>query len=107
MNKSELIDAIAGHAGLTKADAGKALDGMIAAIEGALKAGDSVTLVGFGTFSVKERAARSGRNPKTGATIEIPASKVPGFKAGKNLKDALGAPAAKAEPAKKAKASKK
>ncbi len=89
MNKSELIDAIADHAALTKADAGKALDGMIAAIESALQSGDSVTLVGFGTFSVKERAARTGRNPKSGETIQIAASKVPGFKAGKNLKDAM------------------
>ncbi len=90
MNKSELIDAIAASANLSKVDAGKALDGMVKAIEGALKAGDSVTLVGFGTFSVKERAARSGRNPKTGATIDIPATKVPGFKAGKGLKDSIG-----------------
>jgi DNA-binding protein HU-beta len=89
MNKSELIDAIASKGDLSKAQAGQALDAMISAVGEALKAGDSVTLVGFGTFSVKERAARSGRNPKTGETIQIAASKVPGFKAGKGLKDAV------------------
>lgn len=89
MNKSELIDAIAGSADITKADAGRALDATIAAITAALQAGDAVTLVGFGTFSVKERAARKGRNPKTGETIDIAASKVPDFKAGKGLKDAV------------------
>lgn len=89
MNKAELIDAIASQGGLSKAQAGQALDATIAAISGALKAGDTVTLVGFGTFSVKERAARSGRNPKTGETIKIEATKVPGFKAGKGLKDAV------------------
>ncbi|MEY2863969.1 MAG: hypothetical protein RLY58_1676 [Pseudomonadota bacterium] len=89
MNKSELIDAIASKGDLSKAQAGQALDAMINAVGEALKAGDSVTLVGFGTFSVKERAARSGRNPKTGETIQIAASKVPGFKAGKGLKDAV------------------
>ncbi|MEG2359731.1 HU family DNA-binding protein [Acinetobacter sp.] len=89
MNKSELIDAIADKGGLSKADAGKALDAAIASVTEALKAGDSVTLVGFGTFSVKERAARTGRNPQTGATLEIKASKVPSFKAGKGLKDSV------------------
>ncbi|KAB0624090.1 HU family DNA-binding protein [Acinetobacter gandensis] len=89
MNKSELIDAIADNGGLSKADAGKALDATIAAVTNALKAGDTVTLVGFGTFSVKERAARTGRNPQTGATLEIKASKVPSFKAGKGLKDSV------------------
>ncbi|OTG82595.1 DNA-binding protein HU [Acinetobacter sp. ANC 5054] len=89
MNKSELIDAIAENGGLSKADAGKALDATIAAVTSALKAGDTVTLVGFGTFSVKERAARTGRNPQTGATLEIKASKVPSFKAGKGLKDSV------------------
>ncbi|MCW8038094.1 MULTISPECIES: HU family DNA-binding protein [Acinetobacter] len=89
MNKSELIDAIAEKGGLSKADAGKALDATIAAVTDALKAGDTVTLVGFGTFSVKERAARTGRNPQTGATLEIKASKVPSFKAGKGLKDSV------------------
>ncbi len=87
MNKSELIDAIASTASLSKADATKALDAVISSVGEALKKGDSVTLVGFGTFSVKERAARTGRNPKTGAAIQIAASKVPGFKAGKGLKD--------------------
>jgi DNA-binding protein HU-beta len=89
VNKAELIDAIAASAGLSKADAGKALDATLAAVTGALKGGDSVSLVGFGTFQVKERAARSGRNPQTGATIQIAAAKVPGFKAGKALKDAV------------------
>ncbi len=89
MNKSELIDAIAANGGLYKADAGKALDATIASITEALKSGDTVTLVGFGTFGVKERAARTGRNPQTGATLEIKASKVPSFKAGKGLKDAV------------------
>lgn len=89
MNKAELIDAIASQGGLSKAQAGQALDATLAAISNALKAGDTVTLVGFGTFSVKERAARSGRNPKTGETIKIDATKVPGFKAGKGLKDAV------------------
>ena len=89
MNKSELIDAIAQSAGLTKADAGRALDGFTKAVEEALKAGDSVTLVGFGTFSVKERAERKGRNPQTGAEITIKAAKIPSFKVGKSLKDAV------------------
>ncbi|HQV21563.1 MAG: HU family DNA-binding protein [Moraxellaceae bacterium] len=90
MNKSELIDAIASSANLTKADAGRALEGFTNAITQALQAGDSVSLIGFGTFSVKERAARKGRNPKTGQEIDIAASKVPDFKAGKGLKDAIG-----------------
>jgi DNA-binding protein HU-beta len=89
MNKSELIDAIAQHAGLTKADAGRALDGFTKAVEEALKAGDSVTLVGFGTFSVKERPERKGRNPQTGEEITIKAAKIPSFKVGKSLKDAV------------------
>lgn len=89
MNKSELIDAIAASADITKADAGRALDAAVDAITKALKAGDQVTLVGFGTFLVKERAARTGRNPQTGKEISIAASKVPGFKAGKGLKDAV------------------
>ncbi len=89
MNKSELIDAIASEADISKASAGRALDSMINSITGALSKGDSVSLVGFGTFSVKERAARTGRNPQTGATIQIKAAKVPGFKAGKALKDAV------------------
>jgi DNA-binding protein HU-beta len=89
VNKSELIDAIAASADITKADAGRALDAAVEAITKALQAGDQVTLVGFGTFQVKERAARTGRNPQTGKEIKIAASKVPGFKAGKGLKDAL------------------
>tara|TARA_B100000524_G_scaffold124924_1_gene61530 strand:- start:138 stop:410 length:273 start_codon:yes stop_codon:yes gene_type:complete len=89
VNKSELIDAIAADAGLSKADAGKALDATLTAVTGSLKHGDTVSLVGFGTFQVKSRAARTGRNPQTGATIQIAAAKVPGFKAGKALKDAV------------------
>jgi len=89
VNKSELIDAVAESADLSKAAAGRAIDGAIEAISGALKGGDQVTLVGFGTFSVKERAAREGRNPQTGATIQIKASKSPAFKAGKTFKDAI------------------
>ena len=89
MNKSELIDAIAANSGLSKADAGRALDGFTAAITNALVAGDSVSMVGFGTFSVKHRAARAGRNPRTGETIQIKASNNPAFKAGKALKDAV------------------
>tara|TARA_A100001391_G_scaffold80536_4_gene52401 strand:+ start:1782 stop:2054 length:273 start_codon:yes stop_codon:yes gene_type:complete len=89
VNKSELIDAIAAAADISKADAGRALDATLDAVTGALKKGDSVSLVGFGTFSVKERAAREGRNPQTGETIKIAAAKVPGFKAGKALKDAV------------------
>lgn len=89
MNKSELIDKIASSADISKAKAGAALDAVTASITKALKKGDTVSLVGFGTFSVKKRAARTGRNPQTGATIQIKAAKVPGFKAGKALKDAV------------------
>jgi len=89
MNKAELIEAIADAADLTKADAGRALDGLVSAITGALKKGDTVSLVGFGFFVVKERAARQGRNPQTGNTITIAAAKIPSFKAGKALKDAV------------------
>jgi len=89
VNKSELIDAIAAEADISKAAAAKALDGMVAAVTDALKQGDTVTLVGFGTFYVGERAERSGRNPKTGETIKIPAARSPKFRAGKALKDAL------------------
>lgn len=89
MNKSELIDAIADAADISKAAAGRALDGMTDAITDALKKGETVSLVGFGTFSVRERAARDGRNPRTGETIKIKASKNPAFKAGKALKDAV------------------
>ena len=89
MNKSELIEAFAASAQLSKADAGRALEGFTTAITQALQAGDTVSLIGFGTFSVKDRAARKGRNPKTGQEIDIAASKVPDFKAGKGLKDAI------------------
>ena len=89
MNKSELIDAIATDSGLSKADAGRALDGFTSAVTGALNDGGSVSMVGFGTFSVKKRAARAGRNPRTGETIQIKASNNPSFKAGKALKDAV------------------
>ena len=89
MNKSELIDAIAASADISKAAAGRALDGMIESVTNALKEGDQVSLIGFGTFQVKDRAAREGRNPKTGETIQIAAAKVPSFKAGKALKDAV------------------
>ncbi|MEP5232010.1 MAG: HU family DNA-binding protein [Alloalcanivorax sp.] len=89
MNKSELIDAIAANADISKADAGRALDSTLEAVTGALKKGDSVSLVGFGTFAVKRREARDGRNPQTGQTIKIAAANVPGFKAGKALKDAV------------------
>jgi DNA-binding protein HU-beta len=89
MNKSDLIDAIADSADISKAAAGRALDGMIDSITAALKNGDTVSLVGFGSFTVRERAARMGRNPQTGATIQIRASKTPAFKAGKALKDAV------------------
>ncbi len=89
MNKSELIDSISTESGLSKADTQRALDATIESITKALKKGDTVSLVGFGTFSVKERAARTGRNPATGETINIKASKNPSFKAGKGFKDAI------------------
>jgi DNA-binding protein HU-beta len=89
MNKSELIDAIASDSGLSKADAGRALDGFTSAITNALKDGGSVSMVGFGTFAVKHREARTGRNPRTGESIQIKASNNPAFKAGKALKDAV------------------
>ena len=89
MNKSELIDAIAKSADISKAAAGRALDATVDAIKKSLKKGDLVTLVGFGTFYVGKRAARNGRNPRTGATIKIKAAKVPKFRAGKGLKDAV------------------
>jgi DNA-binding protein HU-beta len=89
MNKTELIDAVAEAADLTKAESSRAVDAVVAAVTKALKDGDAVTLVGFGTFQVRDRAARTGRNPKTGDTIKIAASKNPSFKAGKALKDAV------------------
>ncbi len=89
MNKSELIDAIAAGADISKASAGRALDSALEAITGSLKNGDQVSLVGFGTFSVKHRAARAGRNPRTREVIQIAAANVPSFKAGKALKDSV------------------
>jgi DNA-binding protein HU-beta len=89
MNKAQLIDAIAAEADLTKADAKKALDAFIAVTTGSLKKGDRVALVGFGSFSVSERGARTGRNPQTGAEIKIAAKKVVKFKAGSELGDAV------------------
>ena len=89
MNKSDLVSAIAKEADVTKDVAGKTLDATVASITKALKSGENVTLVGFGTFQVKERSAREGRNPKTGETIQISAANVPSFKAGKGLKDAV------------------
>ncbi|GIV34936.1 MAG: transcriptional regulator [Chitinophagales bacterium] len=89
MNKGDLINKVAAEAGLSKAQAGKALDSMLNAVVKGLKKGDKVTLVGFGTFSVTKRAARKGRNPQTGATIKIPAKKVVKFKAGKEFASAV------------------
>jgi DNA-binding protein HU-beta len=89
MKKNELVSEIADSAEITKAAAGAALDAMLEAITKSLKKGDSVTLVGFGTFEVRKRKARIGRNPKTKEPIKIKASKVPAFKAGKALKDAV------------------
>ena len=89
MNKMELIAKVAETTGASKKDSEKAVAAVLSAIEGALVAGDKVQLVGFGTFEVKERAARTGRDPRTGNTIEIAASKLPSFKAGKALKDAV------------------
>ena len=89
MNKAEFVEAVSEAAELSKADAGRAVDAMVAAITKALKKGDTVTLVGFGTFSVRKRGARTGRNPRTGENITIAASKVPAFKPGKALKDAI------------------
>lgn len=89
MNKTELIDAMADSADISKAAAGRAFDAAVSAITEALKSGDQVSLIGFGTFMVRERSARQGRNPQTGETIQIKASKSPAFKAGKALKDAV------------------
>ena len=89
VNKSQLVDKIAEGAEISKAAAGRALDSFIEAVTDALKKGDSVQLVGFGTFAVRERSARTGRNPQTGQTIQIAAAKVPSFKAGKALKDSV------------------
>lgn len=89
MNKSELINAIAEQANLSKTDAGRSLDALLKTIETTLKAGDSISLVGFGSFEVKARSARTGRNPQTGQEISIAAANVPAFKPGKGLKDAV------------------
>ncbi len=89
MKKSELITAIGEHSNLTKADAGRALDSLLKTIENTLKDGDSIALVGFGSFEVKNRAERTGRNPQNGQEITIAAAKIPAFKAGKALKDAV------------------
>lgn len=89
MNKSQLIDQIAAGADISKAAAGRALDAIIASVTESLQSGEDVTLVGFGSFVVKERAARTGRNPQTGKEITIEAARVPAFRAGKVLKDAV------------------
>jgi DNA-binding protein HU-beta len=89
MNKNELIDAVAGETGLDRSDAAKATEALLNGIVDALSKGDQVALTGFGTFSVRARAARTGRNPQTGETIQIKASNSPGFKAGKAFKDAV------------------
>ena len=89
MNKTELIDHIAKQADISKAAAGRALEAIVAGIRSSLRKGNSVTLVGFGTFAVGKRAARTGRNPRTGASIKIKAAKVPKFRPGKALKDSL------------------
>jgi DNA-binding protein HU-beta len=89
MNKSELVDAMADAADISKSSAARALDAFTDSIAAALKNGDTVSIIGFGTFTVKERAARTGRNPQTGESIQIAASKNPSFKAGKALKDAI------------------
>ena len=89
MNKTDLIDAVAENADISKAAAGRAVDAVVDAITATLKEGDQVSLVGFGTFLVRERAARTGRNPRTGEALDIAAAKVPAFKAGKALKDAV------------------
>jgi len=89
LNKNDLVATVATNAGISKSDAAKAVDGVFSAISDTLKDGGEVRLVGFGTFSVAQRAATTGRNPRTGESIQIPASKQPKFKAGKGLKDAV------------------
>jgi len=89
LNKTELIGEVAGKTGMTKKDAEKVVNAFFDTVEGTLKSGEKVQLIGFGTFEVRERKARKGRNPQTGKEIDIPATKVPAFKAGKALKDAL------------------
>ena len=90
MNKAELIEEVSGKVGITKKDVGNVIDALVETITNALKKGEKVTLVGFGTFQVIERKARKGRKPQTGETIQIPAKKVPKFKAGKKLKEVVG-----------------
>jgi DNA-binding protein HU-beta len=89
VNKHELIDHVSAQADISKAAAGRAIDATLEAMKNALQNGDSVTLIGFGTFEVRERAARSGRDPRTGDPIDIPATRNPSFKAGKALRDAV------------------
>lgn len=89
MNKNDLVSAVASSTGMSKADSAKAVEGVFGAISGALSSGGDVRIVGFGTFSVANRKATTGRNPRTGQAIQIPASKQPKFKAGKGLKDAV------------------
>ncbi len=89
MNKNDLVAAVASNTGLSKADSAKAVDGVFSTVTGALRSGEAVRLVGFGTFSVVNRKASMGRNPRTGAAIQIPASRQPKFKAGKGLKQAV------------------
>ncbi|MGV7963638.1 nucleoid-associated protein HU-beta [Photorhabdus tasmaniensis] len=89
MNKSQLIDKIAADSNISKAAAGRVVDAFISSVTGALKDGDDVALVGFGTFAVRERSARTGRNPQTGKELKIAAAKVPAFRPGKGLKDAV------------------
>ena len=95
MTKTELIEKIAAESGLTKKDAGKAFGATVTAITAALAGGNKVTIPGFGTFEVRARAARTGKNPRTGEAVKIPACKVPAFKAGKGLKEAVAAIKAK------------
>ena len=89
MNKNDLVDAVAERTALAKSDAARAVEAVLGAVTEALQKGEAVTISGFGTFATKTRAARTGRNPRTGEAIAIPASRVPGFKAGKGLKDAV------------------
>lgn len=89
MNKNELVAAVAEEAGMTKVDAGKAVDAFVASVTKALKKGDEIRLIGFGTFAVSKRAATTARNPRTGATVKVPAKKMAKFKAGKALQDSL------------------
>lgn len=89
MNKQDLISKVADNTGLSKSDAGRAVESFLGAVADALKGGETVAIAGFGTFDVRKRSARTGRNPRTGETIDIAASNTPGFKAGKALKDAV------------------